>query len=74
MRKPDPGAINEGDISEMARESGLPPPPEYIDKLVEKAMQIDKEKALAKEQAKAKAKAREKSKGKDKGRDMLDDD
>lgn len=72
MRKPDPGAINEGDISEMARESGLPPPPEYIDKLVEKAMQIDKEKALANEQAKAKA--REKSKGKDKGRDMLDDD
>ncbi len=72
MNKPDPGAINEKDIERMARETGAPPPPEYLRDLLEKAKEIDREKAIEKEQSQAKAK--EKSKGKDKGRDMLDDD
>ena len=72
MNKPDPGAINEKDIERMARETGVPPSPDYLSDLLEKAKEIDKEKALAKEQEQTKAK--EKSKGKDKGRDMLDDD
>jgi hypothetical protein len=69
MNKPDPGAINEKDIERMARETGVPPSPDYLGDLLEKAKEIDKEKALAKEQTLAKAK----EKSKDKGRDMLGD-
>ena len=70
MKKQDPGAINGKDIELMARTFGVTPSPEYLQELLEKAKEIDKEKALAKEQEQAKAK----EKSKDKGRDMLDDD